>query len=201
MRKIETLVIALSLLFPSGCTKCQPCGTAPESEPPISRLDREVLETVLLDVLNNREKSPLPDSQNELFFINEPYRGEHEFWGGAPDHVWKEMPAPVRGWGKDTYATMVARKDAPATFKEFKPRDNRIRLESRAASDARAGTDPLHEPPRPSAAWLPGYSADHQHAVVRLLLPWSIHSATGTFFLSKDSGKWRVVWRTFEYYP
>jgi hypothetical protein len=210
MKSAATIIIGLSLLLQPGCNQCQPerdssvspagANQAP-NKPVITQSDNEVLDTVLSDLLNNRDKTPLPDSWNELYFINEPYRTSHEFWSGDPDELWKDLPESLHVTAKSTYMEMVKRKDDPASFKGFGPKDKRIRLETSVASEIRFKRDPLHEPHRPGGAWLPGYSVDKKYAVVRLILPWSIHSATGTFFLVNRDGKWHVVERKFVYYP
>jgi hypothetical protein len=46
---------------------------------------------------------------------------------------------------------------------------------------------------------LPGYSADGSVAIVLVTMPWSIHSATGTYVLLRDDTGWRVVLREFAY--
>ena len=53
---------------------------------------------------------------------------------------------------------------------------------------------------RPIQAWPPGYSNDKRVALVRLSIPWSIHSAVATYLLSKTSSGWIAVRRDLAIY-
>ncbi|WP_139228602.1 hypothetical protein [Planctomicrobium piriforme] len=48
--------------------------------------------------------------------------------------------------------------------------------------------------------WLPGYSSQGDHAMVKLLIPWSVHVVEATYWLSKSDGHWKVERRKFTYY-
>lgn len=45
---------------------------------------------------------------------------------------------------------------------------------------------------RPIRAWLPGYSKDRRLALVRLSIPWSIHSCDATYVLIREGSVWNV---------
>ena len=53
---------------------------------------------------------------------------------------------------------------------------------------------------RPILALLPGYSSDGGLSIVRMYIPWSIHSVGATFVLSLENGGWSVLVRQFCYY-
>ena len=83
---------------------------------------------------------------------------------------------------------------------------------SQAATEGFASRDPrvdMAEPrhggpssrDRPISALMPGFSAAGDLAVVRLLLPWSIHHADATFVLARGPDGWKVLVRQFTYYP
>lgn len=48
--------------------------------------------------------------------------------------------------------------------------------------------------------FLPGFSADKTRAFLRFGIGIMEHGASGTVFLKKSNGKWKVVWREFSYY-
>jgi hypothetical protein len=50
------------------------------------------------------------------------------------------------------------------------------------------------------SASLPGYSQNHHQAVVYFFFGPEAHAASGTYFLEKRHGSWRILWRDFRYY-
>ena len=48
--------------------------------------------------------------------------------------------------------------------------------------------------------YLPGYSDDGLLAVVRFWFGPSPHGATGTYFLTRARGAWKILWREFSFY-
>jgi hypothetical protein len=51
-----------------------------------------------------------------------------------------------------------------------------------------------------AAAWLPSYSADGLHALLRLAVGPTPHGATITAWLAKNRNAWQVEWLSFAYY-
>jgi hypothetical protein len=47
----------------------------------------------------------------------------------------------------------------------------------------------------PVVAWPPGYSRDGSLGIVRLSIPWSIHSADATYIFVKRTGRWALLAR------
>jgi hypothetical protein len=54
---------------------------------------------------------------------------------------------------------------------------------------------------RPVSAFPSGYTPDRRHAVVGLIIPWSIHHAEGLYLLERTESGWNVIGRGFTYYP
>ena len=90
---------------------------------------------------------------------------------------------------------IVRRNYAADGFKPFEPRDPRVRLDDGAPTPGRNLRFD-----RPVSAWPPGYSADGNHAIVFLSIPWSMHHADATYLLARDGDGWRIVLRQFVYY-
>jgi hypothetical protein len=96
---------------------------------------------------------------------------------------------------------LVQRLRREDSFQPFVPRDARVKV----YHDPPPTTDAIESlgrrmKDRPVYAYAPGFSEDRRFAVVKLGLPWSMHSADGLYMLANENGAWKVVFRQFIYY-
>jgi hypothetical protein len=159
----------------------------------VAQPDGEVLGAVLGDLLTYQgEDSPLVPADGSkptsISFTTQAvtlkqtvdevlYQHEEEPWA-------KLSPVLLRGAG-EAAQHLVARIGSVHRFDGFAPGDERIRLEGE----------------RPIEAWPPGFSKNERVALVRLIIPWSVHQVYATYLLSREEGAWTVRFREFVYYP
>jgi|SRR5579863_1276961 len=162
---------------------------------PLAELDNEVLATVLDDLpaqhggktIFARKAATYPQTIEKVL-----YRHKKEAW---------EILTEVQiGAFTEAAGQLVVRIDDKFLFESLKPHNERIQILENAAEkpEERSRRDILN---RPVQAWPPGYSKDERFAVVRLVIPWSIHHAEATYLLSEEDGKWSVCLRQTVYYP
>lgn len=108
-----------------------------------------------------------------------------------------ELSADQKSAAHEAAGDLVRRFDAGDPFDGFPSADVGIAIESDAAA-----TQPhrLEMRNRAICTWAPGYSRDKTLAVVRLSIPWSIHSGDATYVLAKRGTVWTIVYRDFRWY-
>ena len=114
-------------------------------------------------------------------------------------------PGSTRTLPDELLAAVLQRNHVPGTdydakdvsFKDLKP-DPRIILDDLGKRDFGYGGmkfRDIHPRARGHATlYLPGYSADGSHAVVRALIGPSAHGGAATVLLEKKAEKWTVLW-------
>lgn len=92
------------------------------------------------------------------------------------------------------------RNSLPVPLEEYRARDPRIQPTAEASgrrenmiADMKANRAWVHP-------WLPGYSKDGKKAIFTFWCGPSSHGASGTCFLEKTDGKWRVKWLGIAFY-
>lgn len=176
-------------------------GVATATDEVVTARDNLVVAAVLQDLLSWRGRdSPLDDP----------------FWSSRPLPL---MRTPVRA------QLSLSRGQNPCGIDE-KPWQSLTENQQRATEQA--ARDLERRAPRASGQWdirlpgvelhpedrrprnelglqggvdfsLPGYSPGGRIAVVLVTMPWSIHSAIGTYVLRYDNVGWRVLLRNFAY--
>lgn len=91
---------------------------------------------------------------------------------------------------------LVGRFEAGDDFEALPPAEIGLVYESEAASTQPRGL----RFDRPICTWTPGYSADGRLALVRMSIPWSIHSGDATYLLEKQGDEWTILLRDFVWY-
>jgi len=193
MYALRTPILIL-ILLQSACMRCQ-------RECCISD-DAQVFESALLNLANDRTDSPVVNfaDREHLYFEVKPFRAEHDVWSGQVGDPWKELTGAQVALANEARTNMLGRAQEPGTFDDLHPRDCRLRRQTieEAKRESDAGR---REIPYPVSAWLPGFTKDRSYAVIRMLVPWGMHSAGVMFLLAKERGEWRVVSRQYVVYP
>ena len=170
------------------------------SKHPVTSADRHVLEAALADLLSYEgEESPrklmtadasgrfavAPDSAESPLAVSAILERCIAKWHGLEPKEWRGFKEAATHLVK-----RVKRKEGFAGFESAHPRFRGPYAEE---------PDPL-SPYRPIHAWAPGYSRDKSLAVVRLSIPWSMHSADATYLMRRTETGWTVVRREFAVY-
>jgi hypothetical protein len=111
--------------------------------------------------------------------------------------LWNKLSPSENGAFQEAASNLMVRVDEPVSFRSVKETDKRIRI-FEEQQHAKAGSIASYFQ-RPIQALPPGYSKDRHFALIMLVIPWSMHSAIGTYFLSWDHEKWVVLVRQFGY--
>jgi hypothetical protein len=215
-------VLALLCLVSVGCEAPPVTEVAPQlAEAPVGRtpsidltlkaLDNEVITAVLRDLLLYAgDDSPvttrcLPPAG--LLFDARPVRPAQAdpAWALTADDIlyrhnpdWERLTPAQLAASCEAAEHLAARVEVGDGSATFRVQDQRIGIHEPPADGAKRSL----RAPRPLRAWVPGYSQDRQFAVVRMSIPWSMwHSATATFLVSRDEGRWTVFFRQFVYHP
>jgi hypothetical protein len=173
-----------------------------ESSPKsIQDLDAEVLQATLEDLksydgkdspglFNVRASEPVP-------FSSEPNRFPQtvdQVLFRYRDELWEALSEQDESLAKEAAGHLIERIETREEFGSFPvPAGYKVQKPDEAKDNPRAE--------RAVSAWAPGFSADRKFAVVRLIIPWSIHHGEGTYLLSQQGGNWNVRLRQFVYYP
>lgn len=182
---------------PANATRVAP---RPQAAP----IDQQVLETVLADVVAYTGRdSPVERRGLEIdfSFTAPPCRQTREgvLYRHGEEHWVLLSDAEVRAT-EEAATDLVRRVDARERVRPFKFTDQRIVVWD--DRPRKKGWAPALDPwNRCIQAWAPGYAADRRHAVVRLSIPWSMHSADATYVLAARQGGWDVLVRQFVCYP
>jgi hypothetical protein len=181
-------------------------GYPPTSASAAQSRDYAVLESALTDLLTYKGRdSPLP-YQRSLRFDRRAVRTQIADSALLDDVYSRDTKPPDRALRPavvEATQDMVRRTNSPDSFADYTPGHRGITLYRTRTVHARdrEGVAAYQElSRRPVRAWLPGYSREGQTAVIRLVVPWSIHHAEGTFLLTETDGRWKVIWRCFVYY-
>ncbi len=216
MRHVAFFLVASFYLATFGCSRQEESSDVSVSRPTadgrivvekaISVLDNEVLAAVLDDILTYRgEDSPVAvqgSPPTEILFEPKPVQYPQtidEVLFRHQQELWTKLTPTQTSASREAADHLVKRIQNRDFFVAFKPQDKRVRIhEEREAQTAEESVRSRFD--RPIEAWPPGYSKNKRFAVVRLIVPWSIHHAEGTYVLSEDHGKWTVRLRQFVYY-
>lgn len=210
---IATVAVCVGSL---GCIRQEPSGkllisespTRPRVtvEKPVDVLDAEVVAVVLDDLLTFAgDDSPVAvrgSPPNKILFAAKPARYPETVDQVLYQHkkkLWLTLTAGQTTAAREAAENLVKRLQNRDDSAEFKTKDKRIRIHVEREPQSQEESDrSMFE--RPIQAWPPGYSTDRRFAIVRLVIPWSIHHAEGTYLLSEENGKWTVLLRQFVYY-
>ena len=178
------------------------CGVAgAQTVDRVTARDNVVVATVLQDLLTYRGKdSPLDGPfgpSTPLPLMRTPLRGPVSMSGGGNACGIEEKP-----WRTLTETQQRATEQAARDLERRAPRASGL-------WDIAMPNVTMHEEsarPRNELGLhggidvsLPGYSVGGRIAVVLVTMPWSIHSAMGTYVLRHDDDGWRVLLREYAY--
>jgi hypothetical protein len=202
MREPARLMALPLLIGALTCTTAYKAWGGQESGSAIAPRDQDVLDVVLGDLLSFAAgHSPVSERgrpPKSLAFssrsANWPISVESVLYRHEPE-PWQRLPATALPQLQVAAEDLVERT-ARGGFSSFKSTNHRVTV--RAPADKETTGEALYD--RFIQAWPPGYSPDGSLAVVCLTLPWSIHSATATYVLTKSATGWAVVVRQFVYY-
>ena len=114
---------------------------------------------------------------------------------------WQRLTAAQQGEVQEAASNLRERIGTIKAFEQFESLDKRVRVGKDAGQDPEKKKSILDRSRRPIRAWTPGYTKNRQFAMIRLVIPWSMHHAEGTYLLEQQDGKWSVCLRQFVYYP
>ena len=164
--------------------------------------DNDVLNVALSDLLAyGGQDSPLTTATGppeKIRFAAEPEpspQTEEQALRQYPEEPWKKLSAEQMSKAREAAQNLHARTGEHDAFVSFQPAKPGIEVVPHVQKTT---VENIYV--RPIRAWRPGYSADGTVAIVRLSIPWSIHSADGTYILSKNGGSWALLLRQFIIY-
>ena len=206
-------VVALSLVL-SNCAQTRqqsaPADAPASNNAVVSPADRDsqVLRTVLNDLVTYAGEDSPVFSQG---------KGPTSVWFSPAcvqrkitvesllerhrEEAWKTLSGAQHDAATDAAADVVRRIGTVQSFETLSGLDPRLdvrKTDDHAEQQGVSVRDPYN---RPVTAWPPGYARDQQIALVRLVIPWSMHHAEGTWLLDRSGGQWVVLLRQFQYYP
>jgi hypothetical protein len=191
---VKTAVVAGMLVLPCSLAFAQ------GEESRVTARDNAVVKAVLEDLLRYHGKdSPLGDPfgpSKPLPVMRTPLRGKVSLRAvdscGVDQRPWRTL-TEVRQRATEEAARDLERRAPLAGGRwEFSVRDVEIHEEGRRPRND-LGLDGGID------ISLPGYSPGGRIAIVLFSMPWSIHSATGTYVLRFDDTSWTVILREFAY--
>ena len=197
--KILARMFAVGLCSLSGISPL--CAAPKPKDEVVTARDNGVLAAVLADLLSYEgEDCPVrgPFSLSRpLPFAKDPAREEISADDVLYRHEtkrWESLTPEQTKTARQAAEHLARRADAPGG--QFAITESKIELRGprRKPSEFSDTFD------RPIQAHLPGYSAKGEIAIVRLSIPWSIHSVDGTYILISEGGAWKVLLRQFVYY-
>jgi len=195
--KVAAVALDESSVVPDPA-RSDPVGGSAEGpiKRPVAVLDSEVLATVLDDLPPTdhdaklttfaRKAASYPQTVEDVLF-----RYEKERWTKLTDGQIKAFNEAAK--------QLVGRIKDAVVFEKFNSQTERIRILEVEADESGQPSDRGRDN-RPVQAWPPGYSNDQRFAVVRLVVPWSIHHADVTYLLAYEDGKWTVCLRQTVHY-
>jgi len=164
----------------------------------IRTLDHEMLDTVLNDLQTySGEDSPFLEGEpfstkNDLLFDVESATYQqtvNDVLLKQSKETWENLSSIQIESAKQAAEDLVGRIDSEVWVENYTPDDDRVRL-----------VEHINGSRRPISAWPPGYSANKRFAIVRLIIPWSMHHIESTHILENNGDEWAVVLRQFVYY-
>jgi hypothetical protein len=195
MKQATAALVAFLLILGS-----QMHASADGPDGTIAAADRDALDAALADLLSYKgDESPLklmmadpsgrfavaPDSAKWPLTVNAILERCNAKWQGLSKSEWRGL--------REAAADLVARVERKDGFTGFPSKHERFH----ASRGEESGPFDLY---RPIHAWAPGYSRDKALVVVRLSIPWSIHSADATYLIRKTESGWTIVRREFAIY-
>jgi hypothetical protein len=165
----------------------------------IDQEDHLVLETVLTDLLTYEEFDPLGAGESHI--VLDVKTAADSFYLSQ-----NQIASELRGERRvsDSLGPALSnRNTGSVSLAQFKPANPSILVHD-VSNEEKQFTQAFWKA-YPQAkgfvtAWLPVYSKDGKAAVLRFWFGPTAHSATGTYLLVKEQGKWKVAWRSLAYY-
>lgn len=169
----------------------------------LSSRDRTVLNVVLEDLLTySGDDSPVKTVKgppDKLFFSP-----DAEEWPQTVEQVlyrhtkepWEKLTQQQLTLAQEAAGNLADRSKGHDFFTGFEPVDARVHLVPK--KKPAESVENIYN--RPIKAWSPGFSSNGTLAVVRLSIPWSIHSADGTYVLIREGDAWSILLRQFVFY-
>jgi ankyrin repeat protein len=167
----------------------------------LTQEDGQVIETALLDLLayEGPDLVFIPKGKPDIILFDQTPRGPGPF---SDDQLNAELDVQqANDITLEMRRHLHQRNTEPTSIAGFKPTSKHILLRSEGQVSTRFN---FHDKAPQAKAWvkayLPGYSPSRDRAVLRFWLGPSPHGASGTYFLTKQDGMWRVKWREFAFY-
>ena len=169
--------------------------------------DAAVLETVLVDLLTQPD-SPVEsrkETKKEIHFSAKALRYEiktDEILRKRDEEKLKKLSTEQRKSAREAAEHVTQRVEKKDFFREFLPKDKRIKLFSKQQDEASDGRNAIGGE-QVFRAYSPGYSRDQEVAVVHLLFTWAgnRHAADATYVLGKKKDGWTLLWKDVTRYP
>ena len=168
--------------------------------------DAAVIETVLVDLLSYPDSpiEPKEKAKKEIHFSTEAL--SHGIKAAdvlrvSDDKKLGKLTADQLVSAREAAEHLAQRAEKKDVFKDFAPKDNRIRMYSREQAEKDKQLN-IFERPQVFRAYSPGYSRDQELAIVHLFFTWSsnFHGAAGTYVLAKRKDGWTVLLRDFMFF-
>ncbi len=175
------------------CQQYVKLGKSMANVRPSSALDKRVLETVFFDLVQDGEGSP----REHVAVAPEPpayKQNVEDVLYQYHKELWEKLKPEELKAAREAAEHLVRRIKVKDVFRIFKPANDRIAFEDEAQPNG------LRRDAR-IRVWPPGYSHDTKVAIVRVVVPWSIHHGEGTYVLAERNDKWTIILRQFVYYP
>lgn len=173
----------------------------PETESVLLDEDKQVIETMLLDLLAYKGEDLYSFHKNapDIVLVNQvqtaPARMEEQINAELNDRQANDITLEMR-------RSLFSRRSDFLTWKAFSWQSSHILVWDKEKFKETYGQ--FRKEPETIKAWvqpfLPGYSKQRDQAVLRFWFGPTPHGASGTYFLVKRAGKWRVQWRDFAFY-
>jgi hypothetical protein len=167
--------------------------------------DAAVLEVVLVDLLTQPDSpvEPRKEANKAIHFSAEALSYEIKAADvlESDEKELKKLSADQRAGAREAAEDLVQRVNKKDAFKNFVPKDKRIKLYSKAQDEKDRQLNRF-ERPQVFRAYSPGYSRDQELAVVQLSFSWSgnFHGAAGTYVLGKRKDGWTVLFKHLAYF-
>jgi len=170
--------------------------------------DAAVLEVVLVDLLSNPDSMSgwNKETKKEIYFSTDvPSHGTQaleaaEILRPSDDKKLEKLSADQLVSRREAAEHLVQRVGNKDVFKDFVPRDKRVRMYSKEEREKDEQRDFFNRLNDVFSAYSPGYSRNRELAIVHLSFRWSIHGAVGTYVLTKKKDGWIILLSDFIFF-
>ena len=160
-----------------------------------------MLETVLVDLLTQPD-SPVETSKETNKEIHFSAKARHyeikadDILRKRDEKELKKLSTEQLNNAREAAEHITQRVEKKDFFKEFIPKDKRIKIYSKEQDEADKERNLLGGT-QVFRAYPPGYSRNQEVAVVHLSFTWAgnFHGADATYVLCKKNNGWAVLWR------